>query len=111
MRPNPDSPDPPNGSAGTPTNEATELTDVIPARSARADRMPARRRLVNTAAPSAYDEALASRTASASDATGVTVTTGPKVSSRTAVLSSGTSTRTTGETYGGWTESRPPKTA
>jgi hypothetical protein len=98
MRPNPDSPDPPNGSAGTPTNEATELTDVIPARSARAARRPARRRLVNTADPSAYDDALASRTASVSDATAVTVTTGPNVSSRIAELSSGTSTSTTGST-------------
>ena len=90
--------DPPNGSAGTAANEITEFTEVIPARSARAARRPARRRLVNTAEPSAYGEALASRTASASDGTGVTVTTGPKVSSRTAALSSGTSTRTTGST-------------
>jgi hypothetical protein len=98
MRPNPDSPVPPNGSAGTAANESTELTDVIPARRARAAPRPAFRRLVNTADPSAYGEALASRTASASDDTGVTVTTGPKVSSRTAALSAGTSMSTTGET-------------
>ena len=98
MRPNPDSPDPPNGSAGTAANEITEFTDVIPARSARAARMPARRRLANTADPSAYGEALASRTPWASDGTGVTVTTGPNVSSRTAELASGTSTSTTGWT-------------
>ena len=66
---------------------------------------------MNTAEPSAYGEALASRTASASDGTGVTVTTGPKVSSRTAALSSGTSTSTTGETKGARTESSPPKAA
>jgi hypothetical protein len=96
IRPNPDSPTPPNGSAGTATNDITELTEVIPARRARAARTPARRPRVNTADPSAYRDALASRTASASDATGVTVTTGPKVSSRTAALSSGTSTRMTG---------------
>ena len=97
-RPNPDSPAPPNGRAGTAAYAITEFTEVIPARRARAARRPAFRRLVNTAEPSAYGEALASRTASLSEATGVTVTTGPKVSSRTATLSSGTSTRITGET-------------
>ena len=51
--PEPGLADPPNGSAGTAANEITEFTDVIPARSARAARMPARRRLVNTADPSA----------------------------------------------------------
>src|ERR1700739_1220234 len=110
MRPNPDSPLPPNGSAGTAANEITEFTDVIPARKARAAHRPVLRRLVDTAEPSAYGDALASRTASASDDTGVTVTTGPKVSSRTAAPSSGTSTRITGVTYGACTESRPPKT-
>jgi hypothetical protein len=53
MRPNPDSPEPPNGSAGTAANAITEFTEVIPARRARAARRPARRRLVNTADPSA----------------------------------------------------------
>src|ERR1700677_1559242 len=98
MRPNPDSPEPPNGRAGTAANARAEFTEVIPVRSDRAARIPAPRRLVNTADPSAYGEALASRTASVSDGTGVTVTTGPNVSSRIAALSSGTSTSTTGST-------------
>src|ERR1700691_3593897 len=108
MRPKPDSPDPPNGRAGTPANEIAEFTDVMPARRARAAFRPARRRLVNTADPSAYADALASRTASARVGTGVTVTPGPTVSARTAELSSGTSTSTTGCTKGAWTESSPP---
>ena len=43
--------------------------------------------------------------------TRLTTTVGPKVSSVTAELSSGTSASTTGSTYGARTESRPPTTA
>src|SRR5260370_246130 len=101
---------PPNGGAGTATNPITELIDVMPVRRDRAAARPARRRRVNTADPRPYGDAFASRTASASDGTGVTVTVGPKVSSRTAALSSGTSTSTTGAMNGGFTASRPPPT-
>ena len=51
---------------------------------------------------------MANETASASPATGVTVTVGPNVSSVTAADPSGTSVSTTGRTYGGATASGPP---
>ena len=108
IRPNPDSPTPPNGSAGTVTNPTTEFTDVIPVRSPRAAAMEAERSRENTADPSPYRPALANETASASPATGVTVTVGPNVSSVTAAECSGTSVSTTGRTYGGATASTPP---
>jgi hypothetical protein len=108
IRPNPDSPTPPNGSAGTIANPSTELTEVIPVRSDRAAAMPAERSLVNTADPSPYRPALANDTASARLTTGVTVTVGPKVSSVTAVLCSGTSVSTIGRRYGA-TTSPPPR--
>ncbi len=51
------------------------------------------------------------RTASSASATGLTTSTGPNVSSVTAVLSSGTSASTTGSTNGGRTEFASPTTA
>ena len=53
IRPNPDSPEPPNGSAGTAANAITEFTEVIPARRRPRRAQAGRRRLVNTADPSA----------------------------------------------------------
>ena len=53
---------------------------------------------------------MANETASASPATGVTVTVGPNVSSVTAAECSGTSVKTTGRTYGAATASAPPTT-
>ncbi|GEM_PF-5690617 len=109
-RPNPDSPTPPNGSAGTTANPSTELIEVIPLRSARAASIAAERSRANTADPSPYRLRLASVTASARPGTGVTVTVGPNVSSRTAALSSGTSASTTGRRYGPGAASAPPTT-
>ncbi len=72
--------------------------EVIPLRSTRATAMAFFALPANTADPSAYRFAFASATASAMSATLVTVTVGPKVSSWTATLCSGTSARITGST-------------
>ncbi len=98
IRPNPESPLPPNGSEGTLANVMTPLIEVIPLRRARATASARLPFLPNTAEPSAYRLALASRTASSMSATRVTVSVGPNVSSDTARLSSGTSARMTGPT-------------
>src|SRR5580658_10702851 len=111
IRPNPDSPTPPNGSAGTVANPITELIDVIPVRSVRAAVIAAERSLANTADPSPYRPALANDTASARLTTDVTVTVGPKVSSVTAVLCSGTSVSTIGRRYGAATAISAPSGA
>jgi hypothetical protein len=76
----------------------TPLIEVIPLRRARATPSARLAFLLNTAEPSAYRLALASRTASSRSATRVTVSVGPNVSSDTARLSSGTSARMTGPT-------------
>src|SRR5581483_8256164 len=111
VRPNPDSPTPPNGSPGTVTNPSTEFTEVIPVRSARAAASPADRLPLNTADPSPYRPPLASVTPASSDGTGVTVTTGPNVSSVTAALDSGTPVSTTGPAQLPATLSGPPTAA
>ena len=98
IRPKPESPEPPNGSDGTLAKEMTELIAVIPLRSALAAAMAAFRFLANTVPPRPYRLALARSTPSARSATLVTVIVGPKVSSVTALLSSGTSARMTGPT-------------
>src|SRR5580692_264677 len=98
MRPKPDSPDPPNGSEGTLAKEITELIEVMPEFSARAAASPAFLFLAKTLPPRPYLLSFASLTPSDRLATGVTVMVGPKVSSVTAVLDSGTSARITGPT-------------
>src|SRR3954453_6262504 len=109
MRPKPDSPTPPNGKAGNPANDRAELTLAMPLRNRRAASYP--RFLPKTAAPSPYDVLLALSTASSREATRLTASTGPNVSSRIMRASSGTSTRTIGSIQGARMLSGPPTTA
>jgi DNA-binding CsgD family transcriptional regulator len=110
-RPKPDSAVPPKGSAGTAAKVTTELMDVAPVRNRRAVLIDRARSAENTAEPRPCRLSLASVIASSMSRTRLTTTTGPKVSSVIAMLSSGTSVSTTGRTYGGRTESMPPTTA
>ena len=109
MRPNPESPTPPNGNVGTPANEITELIEVIPVRNRWARSSP--RLAVKIAEPRPYLPPLARWTASSMSHTLRTVTVGPNVSSVTASLSSGTSTRTVGWRKRSPTAPAPPTTA
>ncbi len=83
----------------------------MPEFSARAAAIAAFLFLANTLPPRPYLLSLASLTPSARLVTGVTVMVGPKVSSVTAVLDSGTSARMTGPTYGLRMLPSPPTTA
>ena len=91
----------------------TAFTLVIPERIRRAISTPARDEAANTAPARPYDVALVRLSASSTSGTRVTVTVGPKVSSVTALLSSGTSTSTVGATQAPSTvppvAARPPR--